>query len=104
MQPITERKKYSYNNANEKAYNKFVRRTPSRHAIHRQTMFALTTTNPANQETYLNFENVLPEVTNYGENVRPVRARKKGRKMRRERERETIVLRMRNWLWHMIRG
>ena len=26
------------------------------------------------------------EGSNYGENVRPVRARKKGRKMRRERE------------------
>ena len=28
------------------------------------------------------------ESSDYGENVRPVRARKKGRKMRRERERE----------------
>ena len=31
------------------------------------------------------------ESSNYGENVRTVRARKKGRKMRREREREREI-------------
>ena len=30
--------------------------------------------------------------SDYGQNVRPVRARKKGRKMRRERERERVTL------------